>query len=61
MPFGDIKETKRHKNTWTDNVKTVYPPTNTDCGKYKAQLHYGAGGSVPLFFMPRQYNLSEVS
>ena len=30
----DIKETKRHGHTFfrTDNVKTVYPPTNTVCG-----------------------------
>ena len=28
----DIKETKR--NGRTDNVKTVYPPTNTVCGGY---------------------------
>ena len=32
----DIKETKRHGHTFvrTDNVKTVYPPTNTVCGGY---------------------------
>ena len=36
----DIKETKRHGHTFvrtdgqTDNVKTVYPPTNTVCGEY---------------------------
>ena len=30
----DIKETKCYGRTygWTDNVKTVYPPTNTVCG-----------------------------
>ena len=33
-----IKETKRNGHTvgrtdgWSDNVKTVYPPTNTVCG-----------------------------
>ena len=43
MILHDIKETKRygHKNvsdkknysdTRSDNVKTVYPPTNTVCG-----------------------------
>ena len=42
MTLQDIKETKRHGHTfvctfvrsfgWTDNVKTVYPPTNTVCG-----------------------------
>ena len=32
----DIKETKRYGRTdgRTDNVKTVYPPTNTVCGGY---------------------------
>ena len=36
----DIKETKRHGHTLvhsfvrSDNVKTVYPPTNTVCGGY---------------------------
>ena len=32
----DIKETKRYGRTdeLTDNVKTVYPPTNTVCGGY---------------------------
>ena len=37
----DIKETKCHGHTFvrsfvrTDNVKTVYPPTNIVCGGYK--------------------------
>ena len=32
----DIKETKRQGHTFgrTNNVKTVYPPTNTVCGGY---------------------------
>ena len=36
-----IKETKRYGHTFgrtvgrSDNVKTVYPPTNTVCGGYK--------------------------
>ena len=44
MLLQDIKETKRHGHTFvssfvllfgrTDNVKTVYPPTNTVCGGY---------------------------
>ena len=39
MILQDIKETKHygHKNvsdTRSDNVKTVYPPTNTVCGGY---------------------------
>ena len=35
--FQDIKETKRHGHTFvlTDNMKTVFPPTNTVCGGYK--------------------------
>ena len=38
MILQDIKETKRYRHMvgWTfgrtDNVKTVYPPTNTVCG-----------------------------
>ena len=45
MTLQDIKETKRHGHTFvrtfvrsfvlSDNVKTVYPPTNTVCGGYK--------------------------
>ena len=39
MTLKDIKETKRYGRTdgWTDNVKTVYPPTNTVCGGYDNQ------------------------
>ena len=41
MTLQDIKETKRYGHTFvhsfgrTDNVKTVYPSTNTVCGGYK--------------------------
>ena len=41
MTLQDIKETKRYGYTFvhlfvrSDNVKTVYPPTNTVCGGYK--------------------------
>ena len=47
MVLQDIKETKRHGHTFvrsfvrTDNVKTVYPPTNTVCGgiiKYERHM-----------------------
>ena len=33
----DLKDTKRYGQTdkRTDNMKTVYPPTNTFCGGYK--------------------------
>ena len=40
MILQDIKETKRFGHTvgrsdgLSDNVKTVYPPTNTVCGGY---------------------------
>ena len=40
MNFEVIKETKRYGHAFgrsdgrTDNVKTVYPPTNTVCGGY---------------------------
>ena len=44
MTLQDIKETKRYGHTFvrsfvrsfgrTDNMKTVYPPTNTVCGGY---------------------------
>ena len=40
-----IKETKRYGHTFgrtvvrSDNVKTVYPPTNTVCGGYKQYTH----------------------
>ena len=34
ITLKDIKKIKRYGRTdgWTDNVKTVYPPTNTVCG-----------------------------
>ena len=37
MILQNIKETKLYGRTVgrTDNVKTVYPPTNTVCGGYK--------------------------
>ena len=42
MTLKDIKETKSYGRTdgWTDNVKTVYPPTNTVCGGR------GGGGKI---------------
>ena len=48
MLLQDIKETKRYGHTSrsfvrTDNVKTVYPPTNTVCGGYNNK---GAGQPV---------------
>ena len=44
MILQDIKETKRYGHTvgrsdgLSDNVKTVYPPTNLVCGGYKHKL-----------------------
>ena len=44
MTLQDIKETKRYGHTFvrslgrSDNVKTVYPPTNTVCRGYNNQL-----------------------
>ena len=44
MILQDIKETKRFGHTvgrsvgLSDNVKTVYPPTNTVCGGYKYMI-----------------------
>ena len=39
MILQDIKETKHYGRTVgrTDNVKTVYPPTNTVCGGYNQE------------------------
>ena len=57
----DIKETKRYGHTFvrsfvrlfgrTDNVKTVYPPTNTVCGGYNDFLNM-YDKQENLFFMP---------
>ena len=51
----DIKETKRHGHTFvrlfvrTDNVKTVYPPTNTVYGGYNNPC-VGLGKAVARLF-----------
>ena len=51
MILQDIKETKRYGHTvgqsdgHSDNVKTVYPPTNTVCGGYN-NISPVAGKSV---------------
>ena len=50
MILQDIIETKRYGQTvgrtdrQSDNVKTVYPPTNTVCGGYKYHLGFNFGG-----------------
>ena len=59
----DIKETKRYghmfgrSNGLSDNVKTVYPPTNTVCGGYNETL---AGGIMKHYhpdpgIKPKEY------
>ena len=46
MLLQDIKETKCYGHTFlrsfvrTDNMKTVYPPTNTVCGGYNQTVMY---------------------
>ena len=57
MTLQDIKETKRYGHTFvrsfvrsfgrTDNVKTVYPPTNTVCGGYKNGENKEKEGKLP--------------
>ena len=55
-----IKETKRYGHTFvrsdvgrsfvrTDNVKTVYPPTNTVCRGYKELFKRGRWQDTPYF------------
>ena len=51
MIFQDIKETKRtdkrphgRSDGRMDNLKTVYPPTNTVCGGYKEAETQFVGG-----------------
>ena len=48
----DIKETKCYGRTdgRTDNVKTVYPPTNTVCGGYKNVFNHLVN-EVDFFFL----------
>ena len=51
MILQDIKETKRYGHTFvrsdgrTDNVKTVYPPTNTVCGGYNKFFPHSWGSN----------------
>ena len=41
---------------WTDNVKTVYPPTNTVCGGYKnVKVLIAAILSIILFWEPNSF------
>ena len=58
MILQDIKETKRYGHTVgrsfgrtfgrTDNVKTVYPPTNIVCGGYKYEGRLISSRNSPL-------------
>ena len=66
MTLQDIKETKRYGHTFvrsfvrTDNVKTVYPPTNTVCGGYNYHdnlITQGNAGQIKKFYM-KQYEIS---
>ena len=56
MILQDIKETKRYGHTdgqtdgRTDNVITVYPPTNTVCGGYKNQIERATDKLLLSFF-----------
>ena len=63
MILQDIKERKRYGHTVdrSDNLKTVYPPTNTVCGGYKDNFDPIFGyaiklflGKGPLIFTPRR-------
>ena len=65
MILQDIKETKRtdtRTNGRTDNVKTVYPPTNTVCGGYnnvygwKPQFYYIKVGFKGVFITRTCYH-----
>ena len=49
ITLKDIKKTKRYGRTdgWTDNVKTVYPPTNTVCGGYVDMNVYVRFDEIP--------------
>ena len=52
MTLKDIKETKRYGRAdgrtdgRMDNVKTVYPPTNTVCGGYNKVLGWSSSPTV---------------
>ena len=52
MILQDIKETKRYGHTdgrsfgRSDNVKTVYPPTNKVCGGYNYVMHIYSWGQA---------------
>ena len=60
MILQDIKETKRYGNTVgrsfgrtfgrTDNVKTVYPPTNIVCGGYKLVYSFPFVSFFTIFY-----------
>ena len=56
-----IKETKRYGHTFgrtvvrSDNVKTVYPPTNTVCGGYTLPQTQFAGGIIIINYASKRY------
>ena len=45
----DSKETKRHRRT--ENVKTVYPPTNTVCRGYNKYCLNLLGHDQPVIYL----------
>ena len=61
MILQDIKETKRYGHTFvrsfvrmdgrTDNVKTVYPPTNTVCGGYNTLPQTQFAGGIIIVYL----------
>ena len=68
ITLQDIKETKRHGHTFvrwivrTDNVKTVYPPTNTVCGGYNDWCIFSGCGSFTkllVLLKVRFYNIGQ--
>ena len=70
MILQDIKKTKRYGQTdgrlfgQTDNVKTVYPPTNKVCGGYNkaaAQLGSICAADQSLCFRNIDTTISEIS
>ena len=66
MTLQDIKETKRYGHTFvrsfvrTDNVKTVYPPTNTVCVGYKLESKVLIQ-SLSLFLLPNNMKAGTIS
>ena len=54
IALKDIKETKCYRRT---DVKTVYPPTNTVCGRYNNEKNEKKGYSYNLMLKNTPYNI----